>query len=97
MKIDKELKTITISQNTGITFSLALLIMLGGALITATTWVSNTASQVHALEAKSNTQQSDIDALKAESVTTQVKLTEIQTQLKGIDVSLVEIKESLKR
>lgn len=96
MEINRTAKTLTISQNTGITFSVAFLIMLAGALITGTTWISSMQSRTEALEKSSIESKADIAKLKNESTQTQIKFTEIQTQLKSIDTTLLEIKEKLK-
>lgn len=95
MEINRENKTITITQNTGITVSIALILMFAGAIFTTATWVADMRNRVSALENTTNTQSTYITKLQADSTTSQVKFTEIQTQLKSIDTTLVEIKERL--
>ncbi len=95
MEINRTNKTITISQNTGVTFSVAFLIMVAGALVTGTTWVAGMDNRTRSIEEHTTTNTQDIGRLKSESTTNQVKFTEIQTQLKSIDATLVEIKERL--
>ncbi len=96
MKYDKATKTITISQNTGITISLAILIMLCGAVFTIATWVGDTRHSTQDNTRDIVVIKDDVAKLKGSDTETKVKLTEIQTQLRSIDTSLVEIKDSVK-
>lgn len=96
MKYDKATKTITISQNTGITFSVALLIMFSGAVFTVATWVGDTRHATQDNTRDISSLKDDVTKLKGSDTETKVKLTEIQTQLKAIDTSLIEIKNSVK-
>lgn len=95
MKLDRERKTITISQNTGITVSVMLMIMFTGAVATATTWVATTENRVSAVEERSSSNKNDINKLKTENTNALVKFTEIQSQLKSMDITLTEIKSKL--
>ncbi len=79
---------IILSQKTYITLSLSLVIMIGGALITATTWFVTLQNQV-----TMNT--SDIANLKADNITAKVQLAEIKSQLSNIDSNIQDIKERL--
>ena len=96
MEINRAEKTIKITQNTGIAFSVSFLLLLAGALATATMWVANMQNRVEAISSSVKESRSDIDQLKSESTITQIKFTEIQTQLKSIDATLVEIKDALR-
>lgn len=95
MDFNKAQKTITISQSTGITVSLTLIIMFAGAIFTSATWIADMRNRITDVEKTSDLNATDIATLKSESTTTQVKFTEIQTQLKGIDATLLEIKAKL--
>lgn len=95
MKYDKDQKTITLSQNTGITVSVALLTMFAGAIFTIATWSTDMRRSTIQNTQDITTIQADIIELRADSIDGRVKLTEIQTQLKNIDLSLIEIKERL--
>lgn len=96
MEINRKDKTLTISQNTGVTVSLALVIMFSGAVFTGATWLADVRNRISNIELTDAQQQTDISRLKSESTTNQVKFSEIQTQLKSIDSTLVEIKDRLK-
>lgn len=96
MKYDKETKTITLSQNTGVTISLMFLILIGGAIASASTWVSMVNSKVDFLEKVTGDNASNIMGLQADSNASKVKYAEIQTQLKSIDTTLIEIKQAMK-
>lgn len=93
---DKEQKTFTITQSTGITFSLALLLMLAGAVISATTWVTTTQARIDNLALSVKENRENITNLTKKSNDSDVKFVEIQTQLKSIDSNLLEIKAKLK-
>lgn len=95
MKYDKQARTITISQNTGITVSFALLIMFAGAIFTIATWVGDTRHNTTQNTTDISSLKADVVKLQGSDTETKVKLTEIQTQLKSIDTSLLEIKERL--
>lgn len=79
---------IILSQKTYITLSLSLVIMIGGALITATSWFVTLQNQV-TLNA------SDITDLKADNITSKVQLAEIKSQLTNIDSNILDIKQRL--
>lgn len=96
MEINKTSKTITISQNTGITMSLAFMIMIAGALITGVSWINTTQNRIDNLTISVQGQRVEINQLKTDSTNSQIKFTEIQTQLKSIDTTLLEIKDKLK-
>ena len=93
MEVNKKTKTITVSQNTGITVSITLIIMFAGALITGTTWLTDMRNRTSNLELAQTRHGDDINILKAESVNSQIKFTEIQTQLKAIEALLIELKD----
>ena len=86
-------KTITVSQTTGITVSVTLLIMFAGAIFTAATWIADIRNRTTNLELVQTRHNDDITLLKADSVNSQIKFTEIQTQLKGIEALLIELKD----
>ena len=90
-------KTITVSQTTGITVSVTLLIMFAGAVFTTATWIADIRNNVSDLQIVTERNRQDVASLKNENTSTQVKFTEIQTQLKGIDATLLEIKQSINR
>lgn len=79
---------IILSQKTYITLSLSLVIMIGGALITATTWFVTLQNQV-------TMNASDITDLKADNITAKVQLAEIKSQLSNIDSNILDIKQRL--
>lgn len=95
MKYDKTSKTITLSQNTGITVTVTLAFMFAGACFTIATWVGDTRHNTATNTQDIGNLKSDVTKLQSENIDTKVKLTEIQTQLKSIDISLIEIKERL--
>lgn len=94
MDHSKKSKTITVSQNTGITISVTLVIMFSGALFTGATWIADMRNRTANLELVQTRHNNDINALKSDSVNSQIKFTEIQTQLKGIEALLIELKET---
>lgn len=96
IQYDREQKTFTITQNTGITFSLALLLMISGAVISATTWVTTTQSRMDNVIASVKENQEEINKLKATDTTNQIKFTEIQTELKNIVLGQDELKVLIK-
>ena len=96
MEINREKKTVTITQNTGITLSVALVVMLAGGLFTIATWVADQRNRLTITEGTVLNIRADVTKLQAESTDSRIKYTEIQTQLKSIDATLLEIKERLK-
>lgn len=95
MKYNKTTKTLTITRSTMVNISVALLIFLGGALITATIQVQNVRNQVDNNAGSIGKLQERIGGLESDSVTTKVQLSDIQAQLRGIDANLLEIKQRL--
>lgn len=91
--MDKDKKTITITQNTGITLSVTFLIMLLGVTISTVTWFNLVNSQIKMLDNRTSDNASDILKLKTESTATQIKFSEIQAQLKNIEATLSDIKQ----
>lgn len=96
IQYDKEQKTFTITQSTGITFSLALLLMLASAVVSATTWVTTTQGRIDNLALSVKENRENITNLTKKANDSDVKFVEIQTQLKSIDANLLEIKDKLK-
>lgn len=96
MQYDKENRQITVSQNTGVTLSVALIIMFAGAIMTATTTFNRIDTRGKQNAETTTDLRERVTKLEAESNESQVKFTEIQTQLKSIDANLLEIKEKLK-
>ena len=96
IQYNKEEKTFTITQNTGVTVSIALLLMLAGAVISSTTWVNTTQSRIDALTQSVRENRSSITELTKKTNESDLKFVEIQTQLKSIDVTLLEIKAAVK-
>lgn len=96
MEINKRDRTITISQNTGITVSVALAAMFAGAIFTVATWAADIRNRVTATELTSTDNTTEIIKLQGQYNESQIKLTEIQTQLKSIDTTLLEIKERVR-
>lgn len=92
MTYNKEEKTLTISQNTGITFSVAFFLMVAGAISTGAVWVNNTQSRLDGAVASIKENREEITKLKTSDTSNQIKFTEIQTQLKGIGVTQEELK-----
>lgn len=97
MTIDKTTRTLTVSQNTGIAFSVGFLLMLAGALVSATIWVNSTQNRLDTLAENDRNQRVEIDQLKTDSTALQLGITEIKTQLRSIDTTLLEIKENSRR
>lgn len=95
MEVNRTKKTITISQNTGITVSIALVLMFAGAIFTVATWTTDVRNITQRNKTDIVDLRNDVTQLKVDSTTSQVKFTEIQTQLKSIDATLLEIKERL--
>lgn len=93
---NKEEKTFTITQNTGVTVSIALLLMLAGAVISSTTWVNTTQSRIDSLAQSVRDNRANIAELTKKTNESDVKFVEIQTQLKSIDTTLFEIKSALR-
>lgn len=91
---DKDQKTFTITQSTGVTFSLALLLMISGAVISATTWVTTTQSRMDNVIASVKENRENITGLIKRSNDSDVKFVEIQTQLKSIDVNIQRLIEA---
>ncbi len=95
IQYDKQQKTFTITQNTGVTVSIALLLMLAGGVVSATTWVNTTQSRIDNVVAAAKENRENITGLIKKSNDSDVKFVEIQTQLKSIDSTLLEIKTKL--
>lgn len=93
---NKEEKTFTITQNTGVTVSIALLLMLAGAVISSTTWVNTTQSRIDSLAQSVRDNRANIAELTKKTNESDIKFVEIQTQLKSIDTTLFEIKSALR-
>lgn len=96
IQYNKEEKTFTITQNTGVTVSIALLVMLAGAVMSGTTWVNTTQSRIDSLTQSIKENRANIAELTKKTNESDVKFVEIQTQLKSIDTTLFEIKSALK-
>lgn len=92
MNYNHEEKTLTISQNTGITFSVAFFLMVAGAIVTGAVWVNTTQTRIDNAVASIKENRADINTLKTSDTSNQIKFTEIQTQLKGIGVTQEELK-----
>lgn len=91
MTRDSENKTITITQKTGVTFSIAILIMVGGALITATITFQNLRNQVTENTTRIATNEHRLTVVESDGTSSKVQFAQIQEQLKGIDARLAEI------
>lgn len=95
-KLSKRLeKGITISTNSAITVSLALVLMFAGAVWTGAITVSSWDNRVSALEKQDVEQDKKIIELSSDNVNAKVQLSEIQTQLKNIDTNILDIKQRL--
>ena len=92
MNYNHEAKTLTISQNTGITFSVALLIALCSALIASAMWVTTTQNRMDSAILSIKENREEISKLKASDTSNQIQFTEIQAQLKGLGFSQDELK-----
>ena len=86
---------LTITKNTGITFSVAFLVGVGSFIWTSSQQVSEVRTQIEQNVQQIEDLKDSVSELETEGVTTQLKLTEIQTQLRGIDATLLEIKQKL--
>lgn len=94
MTVNKD-KSITLTKNTVITTSAAFLIMVGGALITATSWLLSVKTKAEANSSVIEELKTKSDRLEQENVNAKVEFSKIQTQLKNIEVNVLEIKERL--
>lgn len=94
---NKQEKTFTITQNTGVTVSIALLIMFAGAVISATTWVTTTQSRIDGITKSVQESREQISDISKRTTSGELKFVEIQTQLRGIDAALLEIKQAVKK
>lgn len=92
MEINRTEKTMTITQNTGIAFSVSFLLMLIGAVITGAVWVVGTQNRIDNAVSSINKNTEEIAKLKASDTSNQIKFTEIQTQLRSIGTSQDEMK-----
>ena len=92
MNYNHEEKTLTISQNTGITFSVAFLLMIASALVACTLWVNTIQSRVDSSVLSIKENREEINKLKTSDTSNQIKFTEIQTELKGIGATQEELK-----
>lgn len=96
MEINRTDKTLTISQNTGITFSVAFFLMIAGALISGASWVTTTQARIENTIASVKDNRAEINALKAQSNEQQIQLTEINAKTSSIDANVLELKEWIK-
>lgn len=94
IQYDKDQKTFTITQGTGVTLSLTLLIMLVTAAGSIATWVSTTQSRIDNLASSVKENRENITDLIKRSNDSDVKFVEIQTQLKSIDVNIQRLIEA---
>lgn len=88
-----EPKTITIKQNTAISFSVAMILMIAGALISATTIFVELRNQVTVNKIDNQNQAADINVLKNENTLVKVELAKVQSQLTAIESHLIDIKQ----
>lgn len=94
IQYDKDQKTFTITQGTGVTLSLTLLIMLVTAVGSIATWVSTIQSRIDNLASSVKENRDNITDLIKRSNDSDVKFVEIQTQLKSIDVNIQRLIEA---
>lgn len=87
----------TIGRKTVITFSASFLLMLAGALVTATMTFNDMRNQIHQNELV--IQENKTRLTKVEQATNEAKVSfgEIQTELKNINLTMLEIKAQLQR
>lgn len=97
MEINREKKTITVNQNTGITISVTLLIMFAGAIYTLATTFTDLRGRINQAEQNIITTRTDITNLQSDNVSSKVEFSKIQTQLSNIETTLLEIKEYQRR
>lgn len=97
MEINRKDKTLTISQNTGITVSITLVIMFAGAVFTLATTFTDFRAKISTSEQNIVQIKSDIINLQNDNVNSKVEFSKIQTQLSSIETTLIEIKEFQRR
>ena len=87
----------TIGRKTVITFSASFLLMLAGALVTATVTFNDMRNQIH--QNQLVIQENKTRLAKVEQATNEAKVSfgEIQTELKNINLTMLEIKAQLQR
>lgn len=95
MHVDKQQKTVTIKQNTAINISLAFLLVIAGALMTATTAFVEMKNRVHTNERSIQALSDKTNRLDTETINARVEFSKIQTQLLNIETNIIEIKERL--
>lgn len=84
-------KTIVLSQNTAITFSLSLLISLVMLVAYVVNGVDSVTNRVSTLERSDENQQKQISQLEEDNVTAKVNFSEIMTKLESIDASIQQL------
>jgi hypothetical protein len=97
VKYNKDEKTLTLSRNTFLNISVGILIMLGGALVTATISFQNLRNQVSQNTITAQKNNDNILRLQTDGTSAKIELTKIQTQLSSIESTLIELKEGLTR
>lgn len=96
VSVDREQKTITISQNTGITISVALGLMIAGVLVTSVTFMNGLINRTTNLEIATSQHQTDIKTLQYDNAAAKITAAKLETRLTSIDTTLLEIKERLR-
>lgn len=96
VSVDSERKTITISQNTGITISVAFSLMIAGFLVTSVTFMNGLINRTTNLEIATSQHQTDIKTLQDDDAAAKITEAKLETRLTSIDTTLLEIKERLR-
>lgn len=84
-------KTIVLSQNTAITFSLSLLVSIIMLVAYVVNGVDSVTNRVSTLERSDENQQKQISQLEEDNVTAKVNFSEIMTKLESIDASIQQL------
>lgn len=95
MAYNRASKTLTIKRNTAINTSVAFLLMVAGALITATITFQNLRNQVYVNLQSINDLKASSSELQTDNIDAKVEFSKIQEQLKSIDANILEVKAQL--
>ena len=92
MNYNRDDRTITVKQATGVYTSIGFLITLGIALFFSSQCLTTIQNRVDSAVTSIKENREEINKLKTSDTSNQIKFTEIQTQLKGIGVTQEELK-----
>jgi cell division protein FtsL len=87
----------TIGRKTVITFSASFLLMLAGALVTATVTFNDMRNQIHQNQIAIHENKTRLAEVEQATNEAKVSFGQIQTELKNINLTMLEIKAQLQR